>query len=175
MQRISVIGASGSGKTTFARALAEQLGIEHLELDAVYHQADWVPLEREVFRSRVSDFVEGERWIIDGNYSSAQDIVWARADTVIFIDPPRWRVMSQLIPRTVMRGLTKRELWNGNTEQLRNMLSPIPETNIVLWSWTTHAKRRRRFESAAQDPALSHLRFERLRSRAEAEAFVARQ
>ena len=50
MNRISVIGTSGSGKTTFANKLAEILRIPHVELDALYWEADWEPAPIEVFR-----------------------------------------------------------------------------------------------------------------------------
>src|SRR5262245_43481632 len=76
MRRISVVGNSGSGKTTMATRLAAALGIPHLELDSVFHQADWQPLPREEFRAAVRDFAAADAWVIDGNYDSAvRDLV----------------------------------------------------------------------------------------------------
>ena len=90
MQRVSVVGTSGSGKSTLGAALAKRLGTEFLELDSVFHQPGWVPLPDEEFRRRVGDAVAGERWVVDGNYSSkVRDIVWARADTVVWLDLPK--------------------------------------------------------------------------------------
>lgn len=43
MQRLSVVGNSGSGKTTIAAELARLIGAPHLELDSVFHQPGWVP------------------------------------------------------------------------------------------------------------------------------------
>jgi len=80
VRRVSVVGTSGVGKSTFASSLAVLLGCPLLELDSVYHQADWVPLNADLFRARVADFAAGERWVIDGNYSKVQDIAWARSD-----------------------------------------------------------------------------------------------
>ena len=56
MDRISVVGCTGSGKTRTARSLAESLGIPHLELDSVYHQPEWTPLPDEEFLSVVDSF-----------------------------------------------------------------------------------------------------------------------
>src|SRR5262245_45561170 len=50
MLRISVVGNSGSGKTTIASAIAATLGVPHLELDAVSHQTDWQPSDTDEFR-----------------------------------------------------------------------------------------------------------------------------
>ena len=113
MQRVSVVGTSGAGKSTVAAALAALLGASFLELDSVHHQA---PLPRSEFRALVAAAAAGERWVIDGNYSSVQDIVWARADTVVWLDLPRRTVMRRVIWRTLRRIGGRVELWNGNVE-----------------------------------------------------------
>lgn len=41
MQRINVVGTSASGKSTFARALAEKLGLAYIELDNLFWLDDW--------------------------------------------------------------------------------------------------------------------------------------
>lgn len=53
-RRIAVVGASGSGKTTFARRLAERLGIPHIELDAIHWGPDWTPARDDDFRARTA-------------------------------------------------------------------------------------------------------------------------
>jgi adenylate kinase family enzyme len=63
VRRVSVVGNSGSGKTTVAAAIARALSVPHLELDAVFHQPNWQPLEREVFRATVADFVASDAWV----------------------------------------------------------------------------------------------------------------
>jgi adenylate kinase family enzyme len=165
VQRISVVGNSGSGKTTIARAIAEALDVPHLELDAVFHQPDWQPLEVTKFSRIVSDFTATESWVVDGNYSAVRDIVWARADTVIWVDPPRHRMMRQLIARTLRRMATKEELWNGNRERWRFLFRP--EESVILYAWTSHRRNRARYLAAQADPANTHLSFVRVRRPAE--------
>jgi adenylate kinase family enzyme len=126
VQRVSVIGSAGAGKSTVGRALALAIGGEFLELDSVYHQAGWTPLPSAEYRARVAAAVAGERWVIDGNYSTVQDLVWARADTVVWLDLPRRTVMRRLVWRTFRRVGGRAELWNGNREQWRSMLRQQP-------------------------------------------------
>lgn len=141
VRRILIVGPSAAGKTTLARALAARLGIPHLELDSLYHQAGWTPLPTPEFRARVAAVVNGDGWVIDGNYNArVQDLVVARADTVVWLRMPRWLVMHQVLVRTTRRMLSRQPLWNGNRESLRKVLSVDPERSIVAWAWLMHGK-----------------------------------
>jgi adenylate kinase family enzyme len=114
----------------------------------------------------------GDAWVIDGNYRAVQDLVLARADTVVWMDLPRPLVMSRIIRRTVRRAARRQELWNGNREPWSNWLTLDPERSIILWSWTQHAKYRVRYAGAMADPAWAHLSWVRLRSRGEVTGFL---
>lgn len=164
MRRVSVVGTSGSGKSTFASALARIIGASWLELDSVYHQPDWAPLPTEEYRARVAAAANGERWVIDGNYSTVRDIVWARADTVVFLDLPKRIVMRRIVKRTLRRVAGRVELWNGNRERWRNFFTLDGQESVIAWAWQTHARNRARYAAAMADPAFSHLRFVRLTS-----------
>ena len=172
MQRVSVVGNSGVGKSTLARALAGLLGADFLELDSVNHQAGWVPLPTEEFRSRVAAVAAGERWVIDGNYSKIRDLVWARADTVVWLDLPRRTVMRRVIWRSVRRVALRTELWNGNREHWRYLFSLDKEESVIAWAWQNHASNRTRFEAAMTSPQNGHLRFFRLNSPAAVRRFL---
>src|ERR671937_2952145 len=87
--KIVVIGTSGSGKTTVARELARRLGVPHVELDALYHGPGWAETPPEEFRRRVAAAMDGDGWVVDGNYESKLgDLVLRRADTVVWLDLP---------------------------------------------------------------------------------------
>ncbi len=168
MERVVVTGCSGSGKTTLAAALAHRLDLPHVELDALHHDEGWAVPSDEEFRARVAAATAGDRWVVDGNYwFKISDIVWPRADTLVFLDLPRWRVMWQVVRRTITRLVTREELWNGNHERWRNLLSREPEKNILLWAWTTHGERPARFEAAVAASGLDDLEVVRCRSRAD--------
>jgi adenylate kinase family enzyme len=172
VRRVSVVGTSGSGKSTFALALARKLGVSCLELDSVYHQADWTPLPAEEYRARVAAAADGDRWVIDGNYSTVRDIVWARADTVIWLDLPRRTVMRRLVWRSVRRAAGRVELWNGNRERWRNLLTWDKDESVIAYAWQTYDLRRERYLAAMADPANAHLRFIRLRRPAAVRHFL---
>jgi adenylate kinase family enzyme len=172
VRRVSVVGTSGVGKSTFASALALVLGAAFLELDSLQHQADWTQLPVEEFRARVALVADGECWVIDGNYSRVQDLVWARADTVVWLDLPRRTVMRRIVWRSVLRVAMRTELWNGNRERWRNLFSLDKEESVIAWAWQTYASNRARYEAAMADPLHSHLRFVRLRSPAAVRRFL---
>ena len=174
MNRVVVIGSSGSGKTTTARAIANRLDLPYLELDSVYHQPGWEPLPDEEFARRVSEFSAGSRWVIDGNYTShaMPDVVWPGADTIVWLDPPMATVMWRVISRTVRRAVTRETLWNGNKEPLTNFYSRDPNENIILWAWTRYDIVRRRYEKALDTDAWSHAGVHRLRSRRDVGKFL---
>ena len=164
MRRVSVVGTSGAGKSTFAASLAGVLGVSWVELDSVYHQADWTPLVVGEFRARVAAVASEPGWVIDGSYSVVRDLVWARADTVVWLDLPRRTVMRRLIWRTLRRVAGRVELWNGNRERWRNVFTWDDQESVIAWAWKTHGSRRSRYAAQLADPANSHLRVVRLRS-----------
>ena len=164
MRRVCVIGTSGSGKSTLAASLAGLLGAPLLELDSVYHQADWTPLPAEEFRRRVLAVAAGDTWVIDGGYRAVRDIVWSRADTVVWLDMPKRTVMRRVIWRTLRRVAGRAELWNGNRERWRNVFSWDPEQSIISWAWHKHGPQRERYAALMADSGYGHLRFVRLTS-----------
>jgi adenylate kinase family enzyme len=134
MLRVSVVGNSGSGKSTLARALATQLGVPHVELDAIFHQPRWRPLPATEFQTHVEAATASGGWVVDGNYSTVRDLVWARADTVVWLDVPRHAVMRQIIWRTLRRAALRAELWNGNQERWRNLFARDPDQSVIMWA-----------------------------------------
>ncbi len=156
-----------------AAALAVRLGVTHLELDSVIHQRDWRPLAPEAFRRRIDEFTALGGWVIDGNYRAVRDLIWGRADTVIWLDLPRHVVTRQIIGRSVRRVWRNEELWNGNRERWRNLLSLNPERSVIVWSVTRHRHYRRQYGDLFSDPATGDRRMVRLRSRRQIRDFLA--
>ena len=137
------------------------------------HQPGWTELPEEEFRSRVDLATASDRWVVDGNYSAVHEVVWTKADTVVWFDLPFPLVLFRTVRRTLRRVVTREELWNGNREPFSNLWSLNPEKSIIAWAATRHGRYRRRYLAAESDPRWSGLHFVRLRSQGEADAFLA--
>ena len=151
-----VIGTTGAGKTTLAREIAARLGVPHVELDALYWEAGWVEAPLEVFRERTRQALDGEAWVVDGNYSKVRDLTWGRADTLVWLDYPFPVVFSRLTWRTLRRIVRGEELWNGNRESVRKGL--LSTNSILVWQLRTHWSKRSEYSGTLRCPEYSHLR-----------------
>jgi adenylate kinase family enzyme len=167
--RVSVVGSSGSGKTTCGNAIAVRLGVPFVELDSIFHQPGWTDLPDDEFRARVREKVAGDAWVVDGNYGVVRPIVLERATTVVWLDYSRPRVMQQVIRRSVARGITQRELWNGNRENPRDW---VRADHPIRWSWSHHARKRVEYEARYREPQYAHLEVHRFRAPREARAWL---
>jgi energy-coupling factor transporter ATP-binding protein EcfA2 len=150
MQRINVVGTSCSGKTTLARALAVRLGHPYTELDALFWGPAWQPVPRELFDARVAEAVAGAHWVLDGGYSTVRPRIWARADTVVWLDYALPTVLGRWALRTVRRIRSREEFWpgTGNRESPRNALR---RDGLLWWILSTHRRRRRTMASQLAD------------------------
>jgi adenylate kinase family enzyme len=161
-RRIAVVGTTGSGKTTLARAISRQLHIPHVELDALFWEADWVEAKPLVFRERVTRALEGDRWVVDGNYSVVRDVIWSRADTVVWLDLSLPVMLWRLTRRTLRRILFREVLWGNNRETWRGAF--LGRDSLFWWQLTTYRRRRREYPAQLARPEYSHLKSIRLRT-----------
>ena len=166
--------APGSGKSTVAKAISVALGIPHLELDSVFHQPGWVELPTGEFREAVRTFTDQKAWVVDGNYTrhGIGDIVWPRADAIVWLDLPRAETMRRVGARTFRRITRREQLWNGNRERWVNVVDPRPEHNILLWTWTRYGRVKDQYADRFEDPQWSGLERVRLTTPGEVDAFV---
>ncbi|MBN2469135.1 MAG: adenylate kinase [Anaerolineae bacterium] len=170
MQRIAVIGTTGSGKTTTAARLATCLGCPHVELDALHWEPGWQEAPLDVFRARVTAALAGDRWVVDGNYSKVRACIWPRADTIVWLDYPFHTVLRQLLWRTLRRVTTRQRLWGTNVETLNAL---VGRDSLILWMFRTYRRRQREYPALFARPENAHLTVFRLRSPAQADAWIA--
>jgi adenylate kinase family enzyme len=168
-QRIVVVGSSGAGKSTFAGRLAAARGVPHVELDAHWHLPGWTT-DLAATRASVDAATAQPAWTLCGNYVALRDLVWPRADAVVWLDYPLHRIARQITARTLRRGLQGEVLWNGNRESL--LAAFTSRESVIWWALSTHASRRADLAQAVADPANAHLQVFRVHTAREAEALL---
>ena len=157
IQRIAVIGTAGAGKTTLAQILAERFGVPFIELDALYWGPNWTPPDVMEFRARVEAATDSARWVAAGNYHTSRDIVWERAEALIWLDYGLWLCLGRLLRRTWRRVFTQEELWNGNRENIWNQLRVWSQDSLIHWFFKTYWRRKREIPVLLELPENEHL------------------
>ena len=172
VERLVLIGTSGAGKTTMAKRIARVLDMPHVEFDAIRHGPNWTETPDDVFRETLRDRLQGDRWVGDGNYSLARDVVWPRATQVVWLDFPIRVVMWRLFWRTMRRGVFRQELWNGNREKI--WWHFFSRQSLFLWVMQTHWRRRRTIPEALARPEHAHLDLVHLQSPKQAREWLSK-
>jgi adenylate kinase family enzyme len=164
MNRIAIVGCSGGGKSTLARALAARLGLPVIHLDVIYWKPGWTTGDRAQTRAEMDAPVMADRWICEGNFVDASALRFSRADTIVWVDLARLTCLR----RAVWRAIT----YFGRD---RPDLAPgCPETVDLafyadIWNWNRLTRPRMDAAIAAHG---ANARLVRLTSDREAEAFV---
>lgn len=163
MRRVSVIGNTGSGKSTVARALARALDAPYIELDALHWGPGWTAATAEELRARVAPLIAGDTWVVDGMYwRKLGGMVLERADTAIWIDPPWPTMFLRLLRRSVTRMLRRTATYNGNRESFRQTF--LSRQSVLLFAIRTRPRRRELFSEWLGRPEFAHLALRRFGS-----------
>jgi adenylate kinase family enzyme len=172
LKRVSVVGTSCSGKTTFAKNLAQILKIPHIELDAINWLPDWVERPNDEFLDLVAKAAEGDAWVFDGNYTRTREIVWQRATAIVWLNYSFPRTFYRALNRTTRRVLGGEAMWSGNRETFKQ--SFMSRDSILLWVLTTYFEKRRRYAKILGEDKLSDKEIFIFRHPKQAEAFLER-
>jgi adenylate kinase family enzyme len=171
MQRVVIVGTSGSGKSVLAQRLAQKMDAACVELDALNWEPDWREAPPDIFRTRVSEALQRDRWVVAGNYGKARDFIWSIADTLIWLDYPLPIILWRLLRRTIQRIVTKEDLWGtGNRETWRTQF--LSRESLFLWVLQSRPRHRREYPMLLQQPEYRHLHIIHLHSPRETEAWV---
>jgi len=156
-QRIVVVGATGCGKSTMAACVAEKLDLEYIELDALYWKPNWVDPTPGEFRDMVDSATRSPGWVLAGNYGIVRDIVWSRAQAIVWLDYPFFMILKRLLIRTWVRWRTKELLWGTNYEPFWVHFKLWSKDSLVNWLFQTYWRRKRTYPQFFAMPEYSHL------------------
>ena len=164
-RRVLIVGNSGGGKSTLARALGAKLSLPVVHLDVLFWKPGWVESERAAFRQTVAQALREPAWIMDGNFSGTWDMRMPAADTIVWINQPwplsLWRAIHRMLTDSPGRRLDMAE---GCAEKF--------DFKFYRCIWTWDARVRPRLEAALAEHAAA-ARLVRLRSDREIAEFLA--
>ncbi len=116
--RLAVIGSPGSGKSTLAKRLGEKLDLPVMHLDKIFWHGKWNATTEDVWRDKVKGLCGQEKWIIDGDYFDTMKIRLEAADTIVFLNVPRYKCMYRLIKRMIVScGKARSDMGSGCIEK----------------------------------------------------------
>ena len=153
LKRVSVVGTSCSGKTTFAKNLAQILKVKHIELDAIYWLPDWGERPNDEFLDLVEKEAAAAAWVFDGNYTRTREIVWRRATAIVWLDYSFPRTFYRAMNRTTRRVFSGERIYSGNRETFEKAF--MSRDSILLWVLTTYFEKRRRYTKLLREESLS--------------------
>lgn len=170
MKRIIIPGAVGAGKTTLAKQLSKKLGIPHVEVDHIFWLPNWKqrPVEERIKIAK--EKLSGDKWIVCGNHSWLKEIMWDRADTVIWLDYSFWRCLFRVLKRAACLIYTKKEICGGNKESFSRLF--FSKGSILVHLFTKYGKFKKRYSAMMTSSDFKHINFIRLKSPRETEKWL---
>lgn len=174
-QRYIVVGATSSGKSTLAKQLAHKIGGDYIELDALNWGPNWTPAGDELLRDRAENATRSPCWVVAGNYRVTRPVTWPRAEAVIWLDYSLPVVLWRLLTRTIRRGITQEELWNGNREKFWWHLKLWSDESLFHWLFKTYWRRKQEYPELFALPEYSHLHIFRFKRTIDAQIWLERQ
>lgn len=153
-----------------ANIISERLGIKLVGLDTLSWLPDWEARDHQDLRELVLSEVEDDNWVVDGNYTHLRDIIWLRANCIIWLNYHFSLVLYRSLRRTVTRIFTKEELFTGCYETFSQ--SFFSKDSIIWWVITTWGSKRRKYRIIYDNPITYNFYPIELKSPKETEDFL---
>jgi adenylate kinase family enzyme len=139
-------------------------------MDALFWGPDWSQRPYDELRPIVDEATDDTDWVVDGNYSRTRDIIWPKADTLVWLDYPLTLIMWRLWWRTLRRVFLRERLWNDNRERFWSQF--LTRDSLFLWVLKKYWVYRREYPELLLQPEYSHLAVAHLRSAKETELWL---
>jgi hypothetical protein len=169
VQRQVLIGPSGSGKTTLGRWVEATLGLPLTDLGDLRWRPGWLEAPLDDLRRDVDRCTRAPRWVIAGNYAKARDLVWSRADALVWLDLPLAQVLWRSPARALRHWWIAEPVCNGNRQTRAQLANGCD--SLIGYTFCTFAARRREWPALLVSQEFRHLSQSRLRSDPEVAAW----
>jgi len=111
-----------------ARTLGKKLHLPVTHLDQLWWKEGWENVSQEEFNEKLQAVLDGDRWIIDGNYGRTMEMRLQKCDTVIYLEFSRWACLWGLLQRlTQSYGRVRPDMSAGCPERF--------DWEFVKWIW----------------------------------------
>jgi len=158
-KRIIVFGSTGAGKSTLVEHISREFHLPLINMDTLSREAGKSKTPMETFALSTQKSVENDSWILDGSYAIVQDIIWPRAEAIVWLDYSVWVVTWRLIKRSLYRIFLRKK---PERPSKAKPISAEKRTQTYLWSILTHNKRRQQYFAALYSSKNKHLHIIRL-------------
>ncbi len=172
--RIVVIGTTSSGKSTLAKQLADKFSCDFIELDVLHWEPNWQEAPLQVFRARVEKATQAERWAVAGNYHVVRDLVWPKAEAVIWLDYSLPFIFARLWKRSWRRWRSQEEICNGNRENIWIHFKLWSKESLFHWLFRTYWRRKKEISALVRLPEYQHLKVFHFKSQKETNEWLER-
>lgn len=140
VNKISIIGGSGCGKTTLSDNLGKELALPVCHIDGIHHLENWVVRDKDERDKMIMEKVAEDRWVIDGTYSSTLNERLENSDLVIYLDYSRIAQVKGALGRWIKHhGQEKPEI-PGCKEQMN--------LQFLSWVWNWRKEKRQKIVEA---------------------------
>jgi adenylate kinase family enzyme len=139
--KVLVFGNSGSGKSTYARALATREGLAHLDLDSIVWEPGKIAVQRprESVVASLKSFIDSQTaWVIEGCYGGLVRAASVHCTLLVFLN----RGMDACLANNLRRPwephkYASLELHNTTRSQLQERVAGYYE-RADAWSYRVH-------------------------------------
>lgn len=171
-KRINIVGTSGSGKSTLGKKIAEIIQAPYVGFDELFWLPNWQEKPDEQFFPDLEKALQGDSWVLDGNYNRTKSIKWKNVQAVVWIDLPFWLNLKQAITRAIKRAWSKEEIWPGTGNYETFKKSFFSKDSIILWTITSYKGIVERYEKEMNSKENAHITFIRLKNYKDIEIFL---
>ncbi len=101
----------------------------------MHWEPGWKQTSLEIFRLRVKVAISGESWVVDGSYNEVRDIVWSRANILVWLNYPINTTFRRLVLRTLSRLRYRKKVLRGNPFSIKGLFNRVRFRAYLVTIW----------------------------------------